>query len=133
MTDLRRLLFPDENRYFPGRRWLMIGLRTLHLIGVAGVGGGFLYAAPVSDWYPYLALTVSSGLLLLLLEVACNGIWLFQLRGLAVLAKVAIFAAYRFVPGIEFPVMMAVIVISGVIAHAPARVRHYSILRRRPL
>lgn len=33
-------LFPAESRQFYGQRWLNILLRSVHLLGVAGVGGG---------------------------------------------------------------------------------------------
>ena len=34
-------LFPAESRQFYGQRWLNILLRSVHLLGVAGVGGGY--------------------------------------------------------------------------------------------
>ena len=58
---LKRLLFPVESRFFPGQRWANISLRTLHLIGVAGLGGGFLYPAEGEGWRLFLDLTIASG------------------------------------------------------------------------
>lgn len=37
--SLFRKLFPAENRSYPGKRWVETALRTLHLIGTAGIGG----------------------------------------------------------------------------------------------
>ena len=48
-----RILFPRDSRSFSGKRWVNIALRTIHLIGVAGLGGGFLYQSPSEVWLPY--------------------------------------------------------------------------------
>lgn len=116
---------------FSGKRWVKITLRTLHLVGTAGLGGAFLYQAPRMSWEPYLWLTVVSGFLLAFLELWSNGIWLIQLRGLAILAKLALLAFLPFAAGLEGPLLVAVIVISGVIAHAPASVRYFSVFHGR--
>ena len=63
-----------------------IALRTLHLIGTAGVGGGFLYQAPRETWLPYLALTVASGFAIMFLEIWANAIWLIHICGVAILS-----------------------------------------------
>ena len=59
--SLKYILFPPNSRFFPGQRWANICLRTLHLIGVAGLGGGFLYPAAGEDWRIYLDLVVWAG------------------------------------------------------------------------
>ena len=65
------------------------------------------------------------------LEVWLNGIWLVQLRGLAVFAKLLLLAAIPLFPESAVPLFMLVIVISGVVSHAPASMRHYSVLHGR--
>lgn len=124
---LRSLIFPKESRYLPGQRWINIGLRTLHLIGVAGLGAGFLYAAADQQWRLYLDLALVSGLVLSLLFVYSNGIWLFQVRGQAILLKVGLLGMMPLVPDLRPPLFLALIVISGVVAHAPASVRYHSL------
>ncbi len=123
---LRQLLFPDRSRGFPGKRWVNISLRTLHLVGTAGLGGAFLYGAPVEAWLPYLWLTLSSGFLMAGLECWSNGVWLIQLRGLAVLLKLLLLLAIAVTGGMDLPLFLLVILVSGVIAHAPGSVRYYS-------
>ena len=56
--SLKSLLFPSNSRFFPGQRWANICLRTLHLVGLAGLGGGFLYPAAGEHWRIYLDLVV---------------------------------------------------------------------------
>ena len=131
--SLFRILFPLNTRGFRGRRWLNIGLRSLHLVGTAGVGGGFLYQAPAAGWMPYLALTVASGLAMVALELWANGIWLLQLRGQAVVLKLVLMGLIGWWPAFGPHLLVAVVLISGVVSHAPARVRYYSIFHGRRL
>jgi hypothetical protein len=112
----------------PLLRWINISLRTIHLLGVAGVGGAFLYQAPVEVWQPYLILLIVSGAAMLSLEIWSNPHCLFQLRGVATLVKIGMLAASSFV-GMETHSLIAIIAISGIISHAPGRVRYYQILR----
>ncbi|MCW8957907.1 MAG: hypothetical protein OQL21_02570, partial [Gammaproteobacteria bacterium] len=60
-------LFPHQPRNFAGQRWLNIVLRALHLVGVAGIGGSFLFALDEVLWRPYWYLTLGSGIALSLL------------------------------------------------------------------
>ena len=129
--DLRHLIFPRESRFFPGQRWVNIGLRIVHLIGVAGLGAGFLYPAADSTWLLYYSVTLYSGLGLSILYTWCNGIWLVQLRGQAILLKVLLLFLIPYLPGLEVPLFLIVVVISGLISHATANVRYYSLIHRR--
>ncbi len=114
-------------RAWPGRRWVSIGLRTLHLLGTAGVGGAFLYGAPAELWLPYLWLVAGSGVGMVMLQVWGNPLWLVQLRGVAILVKLGLILALLAGGVLELPLFVAVVVISGVISHAPGDVRYYSL------
>ncbi len=129
--SLKALLFPSHSRNFPGKRWVNISLRTLHLIGVAGLGGAYLYAAPRELWEPYLWLSLGSGFALVIISVYSNAIWLLQLRGLLILFKLVLLAVMLCLPGFSQQLGVAVIVFSSVISHAPGNVRYYSIWHRR--
>ena len=128
---MKGLLFPAESRIFPGQRWVNIGLRTLHLTGLAGLGGGYLYNAALEFWQPYLYLTLWSGVGLTLVALWSNGIWLVQLRGQAILLKLLLLALIPLWPQFTWQLFVTVIVISGLISHAPAKVRYYSIFHGR--
>jgi hypothetical protein len=110
-------------------RWVNITFRTAHLVGVAGIGGAFLYNAPPEAWAPYFWLTIVSGFVLLILEVWSNSFWVFQLRGIATVAKLLVLLSALRV-GAEPYIIVAVIIISGVISHAPGKVRYFAILKR---
>ncbi|HSH42151.1 MAG TPA: hypothetical protein VK973_08510 [Arenicellales bacterium] len=126
-----RFLIPETPRAFPAQRWVRITLRTLHLVGIAGLGGGFLYGADASMWKPYLSLTVYSGATLVAVELWTTGLWLIQLRGIVVVVKLALIAWMMQAAHLAMPLFVAVVVISGVIAHAPASVRYFSIFHWR--
>jgi len=112
-------------------RWLKITIRTMHLTGIAGMSAMF-FSTPVNyDYYPFAILLYSSGLLLMTLEIWSNGVWLIQLRGIAIYLKLIILSFLYICPGHGTLMMTLLIVISGIISHAPADVRYYSIVHGR--
>lgn len=123
-------LFPSETRQFRGQRWAYIGLRTLHLLGVAGLGAGFLYPAADETWHSYYLLTMISGSILTLLFLWSNGTWLLQAAGQAIMVKLVLIGLLPVWPEAGTALFIAVIVISGLVAHAPKHVRHYSLFCR---
>jgi hypothetical protein len=109
----------------------MTALRSVHLVGVGGCGGAFLYDGPRDIWVPFLALTVVSGLAMVLLEVWSSRYWIIELRGIAIVAKVLLLSLAGLSDGISATVFIAAILISGIFAHAPAAVRYFSVYHRR--
>ena len=128
---LFRLLIPETPRVFPALRWVRITLRTVHLVGVAGLGGGFLYGADPAMWMPYLWITVVTGVVMVGVELWSTGLWLIQVRGLSVVVKLGLIAWLLRADHLELPLLMAVIVISGVVSHAPADLRYFSVFHWR--
>ncbi len=125
--NLRSRLFPDQSRFFPGQRWVNVMLRTLHLLGIAGLGAGFLYPAANEAWRDYFTLTLASGFGLALIFAWSNAIWLLQLRGQIVLLKLLLLAAMPLWPDARSVLFILIILLSGWIAHATANVRYYSL------
>lgn len=123
--------FPQESRFLPGQRWMNVLFRTTHLVGLGGLGAGFLYPAVDQSWQLYLYLTLISGLGLSLISIYSNGIWLIQLRGQAVFVKLLLLVLISPLPELKAELFILIILISGWIAHAPARVRYYSLYHRR--
>ncbi|MCP4996377.1 MAG: hypothetical protein GY934_21775 [Gammaproteobacteria bacterium] len=122
---LQKIFFPDAARAFRGQRWVNIGLRTLHLVGIAGLGAGFLYTAADLSWQLYYQITLYSGLGLMLIAIWNHGVWLLQLRGQAILFKLLLLLLIPLFPGWEKTIFLLIILISGVISHAPGKVRYY--------
>lgn len=122
-------LFPHPARQFPGQRWLNILLRCLHLVGMAGIGAGFLFALSQTQWLPYWYLTLGSGVALCALYIWSSLIWLFQLKGLAILVKLMLLWIAMHQPQLQPWLFVLIVLISGLIAHAPGNVRGYLWLR----
>jgi hypothetical protein len=126
-----RILFPRHQRRFPGMRWVNIVLRTLHLIGIAGIGGAYLYPAETAAWVPYLWLTLLSGFAMVAVSCYGNGVWLLQLRGLLIMGKLLVLLLLAWLPQLSPQGVIAVVALSSVIAHAPGSLRYYSPWHRR--
>jgi hypothetical protein len=129
--SLYRLVFPSRYRRFTGKRWVNIGLRTAHLLGVTGLGGAVVCGMDPEIWRPYLWLTVVTGAFMMAIEVWSSAIYLIQMRGLAMLVKVLVLGAFALAPGTEAAMVVLAVVVSGVVSHAPASIRYYSIFHRR--
>ncbi|HPQ24479.1 MAG: hypothetical protein KDI22_08780 [Gammaproteobacteria bacterium] len=124
-TSLAQILFPEPTRYFPGQRWVNIALRSLHLVGVAGIGSGFLFDQAPAAWDTYWHLTLISGIALSILYLWNTAAWLFELKGLGIVIKVVLLGIAWGIPALRTELFILVIILSAVIAHATARVRGY--------
>lgn len=123
--------FPTQARYLPGQRGINILLRAAHLVGVAGIGGGFLFGLDEALWRPWWWLTLSSGVLLSLLYLYSDGRWLLQLKGQVILLKLMLLALAFWLPTWQAELFILLIGLSGLIAHAPGKVRGYTLWRIR--
>ncbi len=113
------------------KRWSKISLRTLHLLAVAGVGGGVLFALDKDLWINYWWLALVSGVLMMLLDIAANPIWMVQVRGVVILFKLILLVLLGINPGWDSFLLAVIIIISAVISHAPGKLRYYSLYHRR--
>jgi len=127
---IKRALFPVKPRLFPGQRWINICLRSAHLVGVAGIGGGFLFQLNEAQWLLFWYLGLTTGVLLSLLYIWSGATWLFQLSGLTIVAKVVLLGIAMVLPAWRAELFALIIVISSLIAHAPGQVRGYRIIMR---
>ncbi len=121
-----------EPRRFPGQRWFNIGLRSAHLVGIAGLGGGYLFALEDARWLPFGYLALASGIALALLYLWSSPLWLTRLGGQVVVLKCLLLAVAMAVPAWRAELFVSVIVLSGVVAHAPGRVREWCWWRETP-
>lgn len=124
-----RGILPD----FPAKRWLKIFLRTLHIASVCAVTGLVLVQQPHSQAWLFWSLAMSSGLLLLLIDVLSNFLWLVQMRGLLIFIKLLLLALMPFVSGYDQWLILFALCISAFISHAPSDVRYYSWLHGRKI
>ena len=105
-------------------------MRALHLLGVAGVGGGVLFGLEQGLWLHYWWLALVSGALMMLMDITANTSWFIQIRGIAIIVKLLLLLALGLDPGWDKFLLVAMVIISAVISHAPANVRYYSLYHR---
>lgn len=122
----RALLFPQPKRDFPAQRWVRISVRTWHLLSMGFLLGGTahgltLAAQPIEVWS-----TFASGLVFVGLELYASGIWLLQLKGLAVILKLLLLGAAVASPEHSLPYLIAAVVIGGISSHMPGKYRYFS-------
>lgn len=125
MKARRRWLALPES-WSPALRWLNISLRSLHLIGVAGLAGGYLFDLPEAQWAVYRHVTLASGGLLAGVYLWSDRTWLCKLKGQAIALKLALLGLAVIEPHWRAALFVLVIVLSAVFAHAPDRVRSWA-------
>jgi hypothetical protein len=128
---IRRLLFPDPRRRLPGSRWLNITARTIHLIATGILLGAHYFDVPQASLYPFLFAAIGSGVAMIAIELYPTAHWAHQICALVVYTKLALLCLIPFVWDDRVPILLLVVVLASVGAHAPRRVRHYSVILRR--
>ncbi len=115
------------------RAW-NIGFRTAHIAVTSVLVGGHAFDVPAAHLYGVLWLVILTGAALIFLEAYSLAFgWVFQGRGLTVIAKLALLIAIPFAWSVRLPILLAVIVLASVGSHMPARFRYYSVLEKRVL
>lgn len=107
------------------RRLTKVIVRTIHLVGIAGLFGNAMTGSYESV---YLVLTIASGGLLTVMEAWSGSIWFVQLRGVALYLKLLLLLPVHYYPNAAVPLLIAVIAISGFMSHAPSWIRYFSVL-----
>lgn len=113
-------------RRIDAARWLRIGLRTAHLAFVAFLVGGVAAGLNLRELPWAMWGTLATGLMYVAVELLTSRVWLVQLKGLAVVVKLALFGAMILATGHPLPYLMAALVIGGISSHMPRKYRHYS-------
>jgi len=115
------------------KRWTKISLRTMHLLAVAGVGGGILFGLDKDLWINYWWLALVSGVLMMAIDIISNPVWVVQVRGLVIFLKLILLALLGNDPSLDVWLLAFIIIISAVISHAPGKLRYYSAYHRKAI
>jgi len=119
---------------FIGKRWLKISLRSIHILGIAGVFATVLTTVISTDeQYLYWAIAIVSGLGLLAIEALSNLIWFVQIRALVIYIKFCLLISLYFSPDYAWHSLVTIILLSGFISHAPSSVRYFSFVHGRKI
>jgi hypothetical protein len=106
-------------------------LRALHIIGVVGSGGGMIFNLELSLWFNYWLIAITSGVLLMSWEIIRDWRWLIQLKGVLTLLKVILLGLFIQLSECKSELVIFIILLSVIVSHGPAGLRHYSIVHRK--
>ena len=106
------------------RRLSKVIVRTIHLIGIAGMFGNAMMGTSETI---YITLAIISGIVLALMEAYSGLIWFVQLRGVALYLKLLLLLLMHLYPATSIPCLIAIIAISGFMSHAPSWIRYFSL------
>ena len=112
-------------RDFPGRRWLSVVLRGMHLIAIILLGAD-LFGAPHAplDHTGAAAAVFVTGALMFGLDLWSSPHHLREVSGASVLVKLALVGTLALVPAWREPIFWTIVVWSVIFSHAPASFRH---------
>ncbi|WP_445778164.1 hypothetical protein [Shewanella sp.] len=118
-----------------GRFWVeritKTTLRAIHIVGVVGSGGGIMFGLDLSLWFNYWVAAICSGVLLMSWEIIRDWRWLIQLKGVLTLLKVVLLGFFIQISQCKSELVIFIILLSVIVSHGPAGLRHYSIVHRK--
>jgi len=122
---------PEKKKPSELRHWFRISCRTLHLITTSVLVGGHFFGAPADTLRPWLYGVIASGGALLSTDVLGTPGYLRELRGFAILVKLALVASVALFWEQRVAILFCVIVLSGVVSHMAGRFRYIMIIGQR--
>ena len=111
----------DNVRDFAGKRWLNLGLRTLHIAGIVLLGAALLNGTDASLG---AIITFASGLGMFASDTWANPLQLREVAGFGVLVKLGMVAWMALQPTLAVNIFWLILVISTLLSHAPGALRH---------
>jgi hypothetical protein len=120
---LGTLLAPEPPRRIPGHRVLSVALRTAHLATLGILLGGHAFDVESGRLVPYLLATIGSGAGLVALELASTCAWLRTVKGVAILAKLALLLMVLFFWEYRMGLLLVILVLASTVSHMPRRFR----------
>ena len=120
-----------SNSRFWFKRISKTSLRAMHIIGIVGSGGGIIFNVELSLWFNYWILAIISGVLLMSWEIIRDWRWLIQLKGVLTLLKVVLLGFFIQINQCQSEIVIFIILLSVIVSHGPAGLRHYSIVHRK--
>lgn len=111
----------DKIRDFPGKRWLNVALRTIHIAGLVLLGAALL---GTGDLRHGALVTLVSGLVMFLIDTWANPAQLRETAGFGIIVKLLLVGLMVLFPAQAEPVFWLILVLSTLISHAPGPFRH---------
>lgn len=118
-----------EKKHRPGWiRTLDILMRAAHIATGGVLFGGAVFSVPFSQLISWHQGAVASGVILVLLGINQSRHWPHQVRGVMVMAHVAILGLVRLCPEYRPHIVATALLLGAVVSHMPGDIRHWSLL-----
>jgi hypothetical protein len=111
----------QQIRDFPGKRWLNLSLRTVHLVGLVLFGAALLGSGSLRTG---AAILFFSGLLMFAIDLWASPTLIREVAGFGIIVKLALLAIAGTQPETALAVFWLVLVLSTVISHSSGAFRH---------
>lgn len=111
----------EQIRDFPGKRWLNLALRTLHLAGLVMLGAALLGAGDLATG---AAVVFLSGAAMFAIDTWANPAHLCELAGFGVVFKLALVGLMAIQTSWALPIFWFLLALSTLLSHAPGGLRH---------
>jgi len=118
----------ETGRHIPGGRAVQVVLRSLHIVAMALLLGGLARGGTFDTLRTPIFLTLSSGVLLLLVDLARGGLVLSQGSGVATLFKLVLLGLGNLIPTLRLQFYLAATFVASVGSHMPGNWRHFSLV-----
>jgi uncharacterized membrane protein HdeD (DUF308 family) len=119
----------SPRRDFPGRRWLGVALRGVHLVTVILLGAAIFGATRYDAGQMGIAVLIT-GAVLWALDIWSKPQHLREWAGVSMIIKLALVAAMVFLPTLHEPLFWVIVAWSAVFSHAPASFRNAPVFGR---
>lgn len=110
------------------RRTADIAFRTIHIISASLLFGGHFFGIPKEQLTPFLAITILTGVALILSSCHFDRYWASRASGTAVILKIALLASALVWEEYLVPILMGAMLIGAIVSHAPSWFRNYMII-----
>lgn len=122
---LLRLLFPQNLRDIPHRRWWLNVLRSGHILSFCVLVGGIYFQQNPDQLSLWVILSVVTGCALFALDLYASLIAVLEIRGGLILLKIGLL---MLIPALDYHQQVAIlfllILLSSVVSHSTRRLRH---------
>jgi hypothetical protein len=121
----------DDRPRIPGARGVQVILRSLHIAAMALVLGGLAQGAGFGDLRIPIYVTVISGVLLMVVDLARRCLVLSQGSGVALFLKLALLGLGNLFPEARLSWYLAATLVASIGSHMSGDWRHFSFLEWR--
>jgi hypothetical protein len=129
---LRKLFFPAEPRKLSWGRSAQIILRTIHIVAMGMVLGGLARGGTRETLLVWILATVSSGVLLLSVDLLKSCAFLAQGAGVAVLLKLSLLGLGNLFPESRLGWYLAATALASIGSHMTSSWRHFYVVGTGP-